>query len=810
MPDRRPLTTLDDVGPGDAARVGGKAFNCARLRRAGIAVPEGVVLTTDATGQPLDLPDLHDWLATLPPETRLAVRSSATDEDGAGHSFAGIHETRLNVAPAGVPEAVRACWASVASPQALVYRRERGLPTADPQIAVLVQRMVEPGAAGVAFTVNPISGATDELLINGAVGPGEALVSGQVEPDEFRLRKSGETLSARIVHRRPSLSAGQLAELAELLVRIEALSGTPQDVEWCHDGRQFWIVQSRPVTTASGARRIDTEWTRANLREVFPDLPSPLAAAWTRDALNEAWRALYGRLVAPAGERGPVTAVFCGRLYFNVDQLRHMCRGAGFAPATVLRSLGHQDDIAPADEVAGRRRVRELVRVAPDLARLAGLQLTVGRQVRAQMRRTARTARQLESEDLETLSERELWAVVPAAAAQLVDDLRLVLLLGGTLSQTEAILRAICARVGFPYERLVHTFVAAGEKSVSAQQGFDLLGLARIARDQGGMGAAPFLAAFEDFLARYGHRGRYESDPSIPRYREDPAPLLFAIRAHVDAPECPDPAIIAQRQDDEAARAWMEFERRLSPASRRLLVGPVRWLLRRAKRLYLWREGCRSEMMRLGAVHRARHLMVGGRLVARGWLGAVDDYFLLTLDEIGRAIDDPTTGPGLVALVARRKAERERWARLDMPLLVRESQLPALARGASAAPDETGADTLRGLCVSPGYAEGEVVVMRDPGEFARMKRGAILVAPAIDPAWTPLFTLAAGVVVEVGGTLSHASTVAREYGLPALANVRHATRVLKDGDRVRLDATHGWVARAGRESVPNQSSGSSP
>ena len=181
--------------------------------------------------------------------------------------------------------------------------------------------------------------------------------------------------------------------------------------------------------------------------------------------------------------------------------------------------------------------------------------------------------------------------------------------------------------------------------------------------------------------------------------------------------------------------------------------------------------------------------------MARGWLATRDDYFMLTVDEIGAAIDDPVKGPELLTIVARRKIERERWAALDMPLLMRESQVPVLARGVSSRSGETDGDTLHGLCVSPGYAEGEVVVMRDPNEFARMKRGAILVAPATDPAWTPLFTLASGVIVEVGGMLSHASTVAREYGLPALANVKHATRIFKDGDRIRLDATNGRVTR---------------
>src|SRR5438132_7081549 len=130
-----------------------------------------------------------------------------------------------------------------------------------------------------------------------------------------------------------------------------------------------------------------------------------------------------------------------------------------------------------------------------------------------------------------------------------------------------------------------------------------------------------------------------------------------------------------------------------------------------------------------------------------------------------------------------------------MPLLMKESQLPTIARQSAPVPQTGNVSELRGLAVSPGFAEAEVIVMNDASEFSRMKRGAILVAPATDPSWTPLFTLASGVIVEVGGILSHASTVAREYGLPALANVRNATRILKTGDRVRLDASGGRVHR---------------
>ena len=188
------------------------------------------------------------------------------------------------------------------------------------------------------------------------------------------------------------------------------------------------------------------------------------------------------------------------------------------------------------------------------------------------------------------------------------------------------------------------------------------------------------------------------------------------------------------------------------------------------------------------------HLEMARRFIERGWIESQEDYFYLTLMEIDTVVDNNEPGESLAAIIKRRKAEWSRLAKIEMPLLMKESQLAGIVRRSASQTMQTeSASELRGLPVSPGFAEGEVIVMHDASEFARMKRGAILVAPATDPSWTPLFTLASGVIVEVGGLLSHASTVAREYGLPAVANIKHATRILKNGDRIRLDATTGVI-----------------
>ncbi|MBA3767396.1 MAG: hypothetical protein H0W99_10480, partial [Acidobacteria bacterium] len=840
----RLIKSLEQITAADQPLVGGKGYNCARLKQAGFPVPDGFVLLANAPDCLVAAVEFQDALMQLPVETLFAVRSSAAAEDGAGHSFAGIHETKLNVTRLGLEDAIGACRASVESMQALAYRRAQGLSVDQLQTGVLVQVMIRAVVSGVAFTINPVTGALSELVISASWGLGEALVGGHVEPDEFRVRKSDAALLSshiggklyRVISEQgvsrlvetekderklPSLTDAQLGELAALLVRIEEHYGGPQDVEWCHDGAQFWIVQSRPVTatrevspSAPQTARQDIEWTRANAREVLPDLPSPQVLFALCDILNRAMRAYSGNLLAPEAELGPTIKAFYGRPYFNLSQFRHICRMTGSDMAWVLRGVGHEGEIKPEDELATRPPLASFLRVLPDMLRWGLMQLRAGVLVRQELARVREDMALLNSRDPRTLSDEEIVAFLQKWNDEGAERIQVVFVMAA-VTIYEAPLKKICQRVGFPYEQLLHTHLATGEKSVSAQQGFDLLTLANVARHEEvardyfirskgnfddfreELQGTEFLKQFELLLQKYGHRGPYESDWSLPRYSEDPQPLLFAVSIHVQAPDCPVPEAIIARQEREATEAWQAFTKRLNWRQRLFWLPRVRWLLQRAKRMYVWRELCRSEMMRPPSAIRPWLLTLADRFVERGPLEYRDDFFFLTREEIAGALGQPEAAAQFRSIVAARKAEIEIWRQMEMPLLMRESELPALLQRRATEDDVVLASIdvkeqqlLRGLCVSAGYAEGEVLVMRDPAEFAHMKRGAILVAPATDPAWTPLFTLASGIIVEVGGTLSHASTVAREYGLPALANIKDASKILKDGDRVVLDATN--------------------
>ncbi len=259
---------MDQVTADDLRSVGGKTYNCARLKQAGFPVPDGVAVPVDVVDADIRALPADSWFDALPAGARFAVRSSGVGEDSAGHSFAGAHESQLNVERAELAEAVVLCRRSASSTQARAYRDARQLADGDRAIGVLVQRMVPAVTSGVAFTINPITGA-DEVVVNAGWGLGETLVSGHVEPDEFTIAKrDGAVLTARLAKNGgtagPTLSPDQLGELGDLSCRIEEHYGAPQDIEWCHDGQRFWIVQARPIT-ATAAPRPNLELRTENL-----------------------------------------------------------------------------------------------------------------------------------------------------------------------------------------------------------------------------------------------------------------------------------------------------------------------------------------------------------------------------------------------------------------------------------------------------------------------------------------------------------------------------------------------------------------
>ena len=755
----------------------------------------------------------------------LAVRSSAVAEDGAGAAFAGVHESHLGVSGLdAVCAGASRCFASLWTPHAVAYRRRMGVADDATPCAVVICEMVGdprrgPAAAGVAFSCDPVTGERQVVTIELAAGRGDAVVQGTVAPQRYAVRRAG--LATEIVRLddtggAPVLDDGAIEALAALVLRVHWALGdgdAPQDVEWACDGRTFWMLQSRPVTrlprwTFPGVPTRTPTWSDGNIRDSFP---RPLTmATWSLvDATAQAIVYASARLVEyPLPPGMQVMRRFGGRPYFDLDSLQwSLYDSIGILPAdTNLTMGGFQPEIPVPDRDpmrgrAGLARARRRLRL---VGRLRRFQRDAPRQIDALVAK----ARQSRSSDLSILSDDRLLARfrdVQSLGAAYEPVLQLAATYSGVWARALEWVLERAARGGA--RSLVFRLLAASGDVASAEHGFRLQELAdRAAGDAAALAAlrdpdpwawrklpadAPFRTAMEDYLDRFGHRAVFEMELASTRWAENPRYVLEQVRFHLDHPPARD-----ARSRAADVRRQAEAELAAFPA----VLRPVaRWVLARARRGAALRENAKSGSAAAIALIRQMCLDVGRRLQAAGRIAAAADVFHLSIVEVEAWLMGTWDGTGAAALVADRRARLAAQYELELPGVIQES--PAADSGAPAVPAATSVlegDAWNGVAAAPGEAEGAACVLRTPHDGGRMGRNDVLVAPSTDPGWTPLFLRASALVTETGGYLSHGAVVAREFGLPAVVNVRDAMRTLTDGDRLRVDGTAGRVTRITR------------
>ncbi len=759
----------------------------------------------------------------------LAVRSSAAAEDGVGAAFAGIHESYLGVTGLdAVCAAVSRCFASLWTPRAVAYRRRAGVADDATPCAVVICEMVGdprdgPVAAGVAFSCDPVTGERQVVTIELAAGPGDAVVRGTVAPQQYAVRRPGlETEVARLddTGDAPVLADREIEALARIVVRVHWALGdgdAPQDVEWAWDGRTFWMLQSRPVTklprwTFPGVPTETPIWSNANIRD---SLPRPLTmATWSLlDASVQA--VVYASMQAmdyPLPRGMQVMRRFGGRPYFDLDSLQwSFYDSVGIPPAEMNRNLGgFQPEITVPDGHALRGRAG-LARLWRRL-RLARRLLRFHREIPPRIDALIARARESRAVDLSTLSDEALLARFRDVQALGVEYQPVL--------QLAASFCAACLKVAEDFlglatrrdaQSLVARLLAASGDVASAEHGFRIRELAdSVAGDAAAEAAlrdpdpfawralpadAPFRVAMEAYLDRYGHRAVYEMELASVRWAEDPRYVLDQVRFHLDHPPARDARARAvdlrRRAEAELATvpAW------LRPIARRIVA--------RARLGAGLRENAKSGSAAALTLVRQLCLEVGRRLQAAGRLAAAHDVFHLSLLEVEAWLTGAWDGSGAGALAGDRRARLAVQQELELPGVIQESPSTApgaYPRGPAAAAPAPEGDAWTGVAAAPGAAEGAACVLRTPHDGGRMRRHDVLVAPSTDPGWTPLFLRASALVTETGGYLSHGAVVAREFGLPAVVNVRDAMRLIADGDRLGVDGDAGRVTRTERSS----------
>ncbi|MBR8656505.1 pyruvate, water dikinase [Achromobacter sp. Marseille-Q0513] len=842
-------TAAAEAGP---ALAGGKGWQLAMMARMGVPVPDGFVLSAQASRERAvdgglspsvrqalrQALEARGWL-DLP----LALRSSAPQEDSAGASFAGIHLSCLNVRGADAAfDAVLRIWDSAATPQARAYRERLGL-AGDGAMAVVVMPLIEARVSGIAFTRDPVGGRHDEMLIHASWGLGEALVGGQAEGDEYRLREDAKTLSWRLIAssigakrqasrpladgqgtglrptqddeaRAATLTPAQaeaLGAIARDAARALDYSAQGHDLEWAWDGQRFWILQARPITASArhaydGLRGQPSYWSRGNTREVLPHAVSALE--W--DALRVMCPRMLSRGFELAGYRPQpgvaLARLFHGRVYLDASTIQWVAYDAlGVAPALTNSMLGGPQPAIAAPPVGRARKWLHGWRILAYSSRAIPIRLAANAGLPRQAASARAWAEEALPEDSAALGRRLREQFTALLSA---DDLFFLQgSAGGTLSKLLELVEAACPGQS---HALTAALMAGGASSVTAAQSYALMDLAALARDDAAalawlrapdrQGAdwrdalppdSPFRRAFADFLERYGHRAVYETYLRHPRWREAPEYLLDSVLNLIGA----DPAALRARQEAAAHAAWRTLNAALPRWKRpltRLLIAGARLDCRQ-------REAARSVLVGYVAAARRCALALGQRYAGPGGLAAPDDVFHLGVEELLALADGSLPAEAAARRAAWRRTQLEQWAGAEDPDVVEESDGGALAgpstqRHAEAEIDP-GADSWRGTPVAAGHARGPAFVARDPAAGLAMPAGGVLVAPSTDPAWTPLFLRASALVMQAGGYLSHGAIVAREFGIPALASVPGILDAVTDGDLLDVDAGAGRVSR---------------
>ena len=852
--------------PSDSSKaheMGGKARALASLSRASLPIPKWFVIRGEAclaslsdearaklnsakdAAEILNLlsglrvaesvtEEVEQALRTLCAKGELvAVRSSASDEDGAEHSFAGQLDSFLSVAAKDVPAKVAEVWRSGFSERILAYRKQNGLSLVPRPPAVLIQRMVNADTAGVAFSADPVTGRRGVAVVSAVFGLGDALVSGEANADTWQVDRSGQIVQAVPAEqgRKPVLTDEQVRAVAALARRCAAHFGRPQDIEWAIERGELYLLQSRPVTSI--ARMADPDgvlnlWDNSNIAERYGGVTTPLTYTFARRAYEEVYRQFCRLMVVPAARIADNAHVFrCmiglinGRVYYNLlNWYRVLAMLPGF---TVNRRFMEQmmgvkeplpeELLREFQSASAMDRFKDALNLAGTIAGLIANHFTLPSRIR-QFYARLNDALRPPNPPLEEARPDELAVAYQELERQLLTRWDAPLVNDFFAMIFYGVLRKLVAKWCGDTDGTLQNNLLCGEGGmISAEPARRVKELAVIAAKHPGLAktlcdapleemmaaveqAPEFAADYRSYLSRFGDRCLDELKLESATLHDDPTALLRSIGHLATREQAAKPTNIEATLRNEAEARVNEALR-----GRPLRSAIFRWVLRQTRARVRERENLRFERTRLFGRVRRIFVAMGQQFAARDLIDTPGDIFYLELDEIMGYCDGTATTTDLRALVALRRAEFARYKEQEAPTDRFETRGPVYHgntyRRAAETTSDAGSDW-KGIGCCPGVVRGPVRVVTDPRN-AVIKPGEILVAERTDPGWIMLFASAAGLLVERGSLLSHSAIVSREMGIPSIVSIPGITKSLQTGDQVEMNGSTGSVKRVAHD-----------
>ncbi|MBU7018181.1 MAG: hypothetical protein HXS44_11785 [Theionarchaea archaeon] len=824
----------------DRELVGGKAYNISLLAKKGFPVPQGFCLTTQAYDYFMHYNEIYEenedtpdkiLEGTMPPILEqiiidahgqymngkmCAIRSSGTAEDLRNASFAGQYESFLNVTGDDLFDSIRKCWASLWGRKAVEYRKRMGIEKRV-KMAVLVQEMIPSQASGVLFT-------GEEIVVEAVRGLGDALVAGKTIPDRFVVSRQGlEILKRELSHQEPeqqsmkeknahdsgifppagsqALSDEFVRKLCSLAIRVEQCFSFPQDIEWTLCDGKLLILQARPISVIAEK----TVWSRANVAETQPGYVMYLSRI-PENRTDDIVLGLHPLLDCFGLKDIPENLRFreyiYGHTYLNITTVHNtLGKIPGLSPEILDQSLGVQGEEEASQSTMG---LSEMAKLLPGTLRVIRFFLQLISRAEHVIPNSEELIRSITGRrshlhelDLEELDEL-VWEMYDRNSQ--VFQVHSVTALAAM--SFFGVIQKFTERIGQEGEENLLTIGLEGMSS--SQLGLEMWKLAHMAAQwprvsktilsqkadaleelRNSKEGQSFLKELETFLEEYGDRCNQEMELSTPRWVEDPTFTLSMVSTYLRSPGL-NPEKTMEQQKEMRLKATERILNKISNPIEKVVFDR---LLRKTQEYIVTRENLKTVWVRGLSALRFLYLAIAENFVRNGMLTESEEIFFLKMTEVSEVISGELGKTKMKELITERKKEKDKYADVEVPEVVIDRPPPIEELKYSV----ESTTLLTGIGCSHGIKTGRARVLLDPRGLDEFVEGEILVAPITDPGWSPLFVAAGGLVMELGGTLSHGVIIAREYGIPAVVGVKNATKIIKTGQLITVDGYKGNV-----------------